>query len=78
MMQMMENAFTAIVGLPREDRERVESALRLLENNYEGVHFVSKLPDRDLWIANIGVDLRIIFKRIEGGVEVLDVFRHKK
>jgi hypothetical protein len=75
MLQMMENAFTAIIGLPQGDRKSVESALTTLSNSHGNLHWVKKLNKGDMHVAHISSDLRIFFKEIPGGVLVVDIVR---
>jgi hypothetical protein len=80
-IQIARRAEVALERLQPQDRRRIASALEKLAAGGMASKDISKLgagAKGEIYLIRAGRDLRIIIKRTEDAVEVLDIVRHDK
>lgn len=80
-IQIARRAEVALERLQPQDRRRIASALEELAAGGMASKDISKLgagAKGEIYLIRAGRDLRIIIKRTEDAVEVLDIVRHDK
>lgn len=81
-IQWTRRAEVALDRLQTRDQRRIFSILHRLEVGGLASKNISKLPARmtggEIYLVRTGADLRIIVRRGESGIEILDIVRHDK